>query len=215
MDGGSRPEMCHRFREIGPNRGPVIRPMDQSSQTQGFTVTQRDIGPNTTNGSHINNNKVRLYSRADVGTPHGSGHEESPARDFAQSVEELSGRESESTRAFEEDNAQCNGKRVLDAPNSHLNESETQLGLADIVNRSKSDALLCQFSKGGCDVEREVELHDDKANGIKRLVCDVEEGGFIPHEVLQALDEYGSTDSSNESIDPAEDESNKVQEGGL
>ncbi|KAI8001948.1 hypothetical protein LOK49_LG09G01948 [Camellia lanceoleosa] len=87
-----------------------------------------------------------------------------------------------------------------------LNLNEIHLGLADVVDRSTGQFL--QVGRpAGIDGVDEVD-NDDALEifpGVDRMINDVDMGICDPHGVLQALEGYGSQESSDESLGPNEE----------
>ncbi|KAI7992518.1 hypothetical protein LOK49_LG12G01475 [Camellia lanceoleosa] len=93
--------------------------------------------------------------------------------------------------------------QVLSSSHSELNLEEARLGLADVVDRSSGDFQnLNGLAKEGIGDLMEVIKASEKQ------IHEVDEGHFEIHEVLQNLEDYGSSASSESKsdVDISEDE---------
>ncbi|KAI7984378.1 hypothetical protein LOK49_LG15G01831 [Camellia lanceoleosa] len=81
--------------------------------------------------------------------------------------------------------------RILSPTHRELNTEEIHLGLADVVDRSVGD--LQRFNEGP---ETGIQELMEVIRTSEKQINEVEEGHFEIHEVLQNLEEYGSSASS-------------------
>ncbi|THF98972.1 hypothetical protein TEA_021814 [Camellia sinensis var. sinensis] len=93
-----------------------------------------------------------------------------------------------------------------------LNPNEIQLGLADVVDRSTGQFLRVERHTGVNDLVEDEDVAIEFLPDVDRMVHEVEGDICDPQGVLQALEEYGSLDSSNESLGPNEENEDYSEE---
>lgn len=86
-----------------------------------------------------------------------------------------------------------------------LNPNEIQLGLADVVDCSTGQLLRIERPTDVNDLAEDEDLAIEFLPDVDRMIHEVEGGICDPQGVLQALEEYGSQDSSDESLGPNEE----------
>ncbi|KAI8024097.1 hypothetical protein LOK49_LG03G01334 [Camellia lanceoleosa] len=97
-------------------------------------------------------------------------------------------------------------------PRLQLNPNEVQLGLADLVDRSTGDLSQSRCDNLGYAMVGRAEL--DGPQVVDALANEVEEGVYNPYKVLQALDEYESSELSDDSSVQEERDDGKVCDDG-
>ncbi|CAL5354888.1 unnamed protein product [Camellia sinensis] len=86
-----------------------------------------------------------------------------------------------------------------------LNPNKIQLGLADVVNCSTGQLLRIERPTDVNDLAEDEDLAIEFLPDVDKMIHEVEGGICDPQGVLQALEEYGSQDSSDESLGPNEE----------
>ncbi|KAI8008283.1 hypothetical protein LOK49_LG07G02121 [Camellia lanceoleosa] len=81
-----------------------------------------------------------------------------------------------------------------------LKPNEIQLGLGDVVDRSTSQFLRVERRTDVDDLVADEDVAIEYLPDVDRMVHEVEGDFCDPQGVLQALEEYGSLDSSDESV---------------
>ncbi|KAI7997096.1 Serine/threonine-protein kinase Nek3 [Camellia lanceoleosa] len=196
VDAQGRLSGVRRDKELGPDHhlgwvsaqdgaGLVIH----NGPINSFDLILQQIGPNV-----LENPKAQVFGESDVGVD--------PTFDLGPthnrlSANGVSGRAPMLVSGLGQAHNVAISKIGSD-PHLKLNPNEIQLGLADLVDRSTGD-----LSQPRCDnldyvmVDR-AEL--DVPQAVDVLANVVEEGLYNPYEVLQALDEYGSSEHSEDSL---------------